>query len=95
MRPPAGAAVIFAVSDGVAGSLEVAESGLLGGGVLVVGAHTFGVDVVAVDVNGEGDLVASSVTRGAAQEVSEIGVVDDVGELTVVGVDSDIAVKRR
>lgn len=63
----------LAVSDGVAGSLEVAESGLLGGGVLVVGAHAFGVDVVAVDVNGEGDLVASSVTRGAAQEVSEMG----------------------
>ena len=82
----------LAVSDGVAGSLEVAESGLLGGGVLVVGAHTFGVDVVAVDVNGEGDLVALIGNARSGPGGVGDGVVDDVGELTVVGVDSDIAV---
>ena len=82
----------LAVGDGVASSLEVAQSGLLGGGVTLVSGHALGVDVIAVHVDGEGDLVALISDTGSGPRGIGDGVVDDVGELTIVGVDSHITV---
>ena len=82
----------LAVGDGVAGSLEVTQSGLLGGGVLILGGHTVGVDVVAVHIHGESDLVALIGDTGSSPGGVGDGVVDNIGELTVVGVHSHVTV---
>ena len=81
----------LAVSDGVAGSLEEAQSGLqaglLAGGVVHVG----GVDVVALHVLGEGNgIVRVGGLRSSPGRVGD-RVVDDGGNAgAVVGVDGHV-----
>ena len=82
----------LAVLDGGAGSLEEAERGFLGGSVLGVGIHVGGVDVVAVDVLGEGDPVAVVGRLGSGPRGGGDRVVHDDGGVTVVGVDRDVTI---
>ena len=76
--------------DSVLGQL--AESGLQSGIVALLSGHVGGVDVVAVHVNGEGDLVA--VVRGLGSGPGGVGdgVVDDARALAIVGLDGDVTI---
>ena len=82
----------LAILDRVAGSLEVAEGSLQSGIIALLGGHVGGVDVVAVHVNGEGDLVA--VVRGLGSGPGGVGdgVVDDARALAIVGLDGDVTI---
>ena len=82
----------LAVLHGVASSLKEAQSGLLGSGVLLLVAHAIGVDGVVVDVGGEGHLIAVIGNLRSGPRGIGDGVVDDVGPLAVVGVDSHVTV---
>ena len=82
----------LAVLHGVAGSLQEAQGGLLGGGVLVLGAHALGVDGLAVDVHGVSHLVAVVSDLRSGPGGAGDGVVDDGSGLAVVGVDALVAI---
>jgi len=80
------------VVPGVAGGLEEADGGLQGRVVLLLVGHVARVEILAVDVLGERDRIA--LVGGLGSRPGGVGdrVLDDVGEIAVVGVDDGVAV---
>ena len=85
----------LAVLHLAAGLLKEAQGGLQSSLVLLIGSHVGGVDVLAVSVHRESDLVAGVGSLRSSPGGVGDGVVDDGSTLAIVGVDGNVTIRSQ